>query len=243
MTQSPPPPPPPPGYPPQPPRATTSPGKGLAIASLLCGIGGLLTCGVSSLVGVILGIVALAKMSQASATQGKGLAIAGLVVSAIGILVIPLLAILAAILIPSVSVARGEAYRMEFTANLRQLSVAGMAHTAEKDGRLPSADAWPAELGEYVGGSIDEMTAAPSDREAGRAVAMNAAIAGRGIAEVQNPSRTVLFYECAPGSPPAGGPDLLPPQPRYRAEYVVAFVDGHVEAVPPERVFDLVWEP
>jgi len=60
-----------------------SKGPTLAIASLICGIGGLLTCGLSAVVGVILGIVALVKLNKAGATSGKGLAIAGLVVSAL----------------------------------------------------------------------------------------------------------------------------------------------------------------
>jgi hypothetical protein len=88
-------PPPPPGYPAPPP--ATPPGKGLALASLLCGIGGLLTCGLTALVGVILGILALVKIAKGAAT-GKGLAVAGLVVSGLVVIVAPILAMSAAFL-------------------------------------------------------------------------------------------------------------------------------------------------
>jgi hypothetical protein len=53
----------------------------------------------------------------------------------------------------------------------------------------------------------------------------------------------VLFFEAAYASPPAGGPELLPEEPRGPRGYVVAFVDCHVECVPPERLDELVWEP
>jgi len=46
----------------------------------------------------------------------------------------------------------------------------------------------------------------------------------------------------AAGRPPAGGPDLLPDRPRYGFAYVIAFCDGHVEAVRPEDIGDLVWD-
>jgi len=57
--------------------------SGLAIASLICGIAGLLTCGVGAAVGLVLGIVALVKISHSQGRMGgQGLAIAGVVVSA-----------------------------------------------------------------------------------------------------------------------------------------------------------------
>ena len=232
-----------PASPPETPQ-TKPPGKGLAIASLVCGIGGLLTCGLSAIVGVILGIVALVKMSKAPATGGKGLAIAGVVVSGLGVLLIPVMGMLVAILLPAVSSARDQARKVAFMNNLRQLSVATMMYTTEQDGRLPPHQSWQEEL-ERQGhvGNIDDLTRAPSEPEAGRAVAMNAALAGLRIGEVAAPSRTVLFFECRPGAPPAGGPDLLPPEPRYRGGYVIAFCDRHIETVPPERVHDLIWDP
>jgi hypothetical protein len=51
--------------------------NGLAIASLVTSIAGLFTCGVSSIVGIILGIVSLNQIKQRN-QDGRGLALAGI---------------------------------------------------------------------------------------------------------------------------------------------------------------------
>ena len=72
-------PPPTPGSPPPPPPKTS----GLAITSLVLGCLGLLTCGITSLVGLILGIVALVRINKSKGQLGgQGLALAGTIVSA-----------------------------------------------------------------------------------------------------------------------------------------------------------------
>ena len=74
-----------PGYQPK-------PGSGLAIASLVCGILGVLTgififSGLSlGLAGIVLGIVALVKVKNGTAS-GKGMAIGGIVTGALGMIV------------------------------------------------------------------------------------------------------------------------------------------------------------
>jgi len=61
--------------------------SGLAVASLVLGIAGLCTCGVTSLVGLILGIVALGKVNRSGGTLGgRGVAIGGIVASALTLL-------------------------------------------------------------------------------------------------------------------------------------------------------------
>lgn len=67
------------GYlpPPQPNRT-----NGLAIGSLVCSIAGLVTCALSSIAGVILGVIALKQIKQ-TGEEGRGMAIAGVVVGAI----------------------------------------------------------------------------------------------------------------------------------------------------------------
>jgi hypothetical protein len=72
---------------------TTSPApagaktSGLAIASLVCGIAGLCTAGLGSIVGLILGLMALKKIGDSGGrVGGRGLAIAGLAVSVVTVL-------------------------------------------------------------------------------------------------------------------------------------------------------------
>lgn len=57
------------------PQQTTN---GMAIASLVCSIAGLATCGLTSIVGVILGVIAMQQINQ-SGQQGRGLALAGII--------------------------------------------------------------------------------------------------------------------------------------------------------------------
>ena len=222
--------------------------SGLAIASLVCAIVGFCIPVVGGILAVVLGAVALSKISKsAGATSGKGLAIAGLVVSAFSILVIPVIAILVAILLPAMVVARDMACGVQSISNVKQLCMAAEVYATEQDQQLPPPDSWPQVLEMYLGGktTADKLLADPGDEEAGRAYAMNAKLTEQysRLPLIRQSSRTVLFFECAPGSPPSGGPELLPTKPRHARGYVIGFCDGHVEAVDPEKVKQLIWDP
>ncbi len=76
------------GYSPAPTRATGSPTKGLSIASMVLGICGIVlafcyypVAFICAVIGVVLGGVALSKMSSGGDRSGRGMAIAGLVCS------------------------------------------------------------------------------------------------------------------------------------------------------------------
>lgn len=102
------------GYAPPPP----PPSKGMAIASLVLGISGMVVCPPVGLIGLILGIIALMNANKKSGTHGgRGLAIAGISTGAISLLFIPVL--LVSILLPSLSRARELAKRAVCMANLR----------------------------------------------------------------------------------------------------------------------------
>lgn len=231
------------------------PGRnGPAIASLILGILGPCTAGLASVPGLILGIIGIGKATKSGgAVGGKGLAVAGTVLSALGCLMLLLAPVLVAILLPALSSAREEVFQAKFANSLKQLNLGAQVYAAEHNNRLPPPDTWHEWLNEdYLGVPAEEITAAPTEPDAGRAVAMNSHLQpreggnpseGLSIGAVRQRWRTVLFFECAPGSPPAGGPELLPPEPRYAGEYVIAFCDGHVERVPPQQIGKLVWDP
>ncbi|GAA3082883.1 DUF4190 domain-containing protein [Streptosporangium carneum] len=69
------------GYGAQPPRGN----NGMAIASLILGIAGLAVCGVTSIVGIVLGHISLGQIRR-TGEEGRGMAIAGLVLSYFGVL-------------------------------------------------------------------------------------------------------------------------------------------------------------
>ncbi|MEV4383245.1 DUF4190 domain-containing protein [Streptosporangium sp. NPDC049644] len=68
------------GYGAPPPRGN----NGMAIAALIMGIAGLFVCGLTSIVGVVLGHVSLGQIKR-TGEEGRGMAIAGLVLSYFGI--------------------------------------------------------------------------------------------------------------------------------------------------------------
>jgi len=118
----------------------------------------------------------------------------------------------------------------------KQLCAAADIYTTTHDGKLPPADTWP---------QVIKMPEVPMDRilAGGRPWAMNRLLGGVALTAVPKRGETVLFFECKPGSHPAGGPELVPAQTRREGRYVIGFVDGHAELVAPAELGRLVWNP
>ena len=116
------------GY--SPPAQTGS--SGLAIAALVLGVCGFIpVVGIlTALVGIVLGIIVLAKHRP-----GKGLAIGGIASGAVSLLVIH--ALMVSILVPSLSRARGLAKRAVCAANLHQFGVAVQAYMFDNEETAP----------------------------------------------------------------------------------------------------------
>ena len=131
--------------------------------------------------------------------------------------------------------------------NAKQLCLAMIMYSDEHDGRFPPADNWPGVLESNLGHN-ETILRSPFNREAGRAWAMNAHLGSRQRSDIDQPHRVVLVFEARFGSPPSGGRELLPEEPpEHRGfanrGYVIGFLDGHVEIVPPDRLGELLWEP
>jgi hypothetical protein len=214
--------------------------SGSAIASLVLGICGFFTCGLAALVGLILGIVGLHSISKSGGRlKGQGLAIAGIAVSAVSMVLVPLTVMMTAILAPALSKARSQAKTAVALNNAKQLCLALQMYCDDHKGHLPPGDRWPEALQPYIGQSKTILTS-PFEPGGGRAWAINPNLS---MLNIPRGAKIVLFFEARPGSPPAGGPELLPERPRGRTGYVIGFVDGHVESVRPERLDELRWEP
>lgn len=217
--------------------------SGMAIASLVLGICGFVSCGISSIVGLILGIIGLGSIKKsAGQLKGQGLAIAGIAVSALGIVLMPLIGLMMAILTPALVSARHQARSAATMHNAKQLCLAMIMYSDEHDGRFPPADNWPDALAPYLGHE-EKILRSVFNPEAGRAWAVNAHLGARQQSDIAQPHRVVLVFEAAYGSPPSGGRELLPEKPRGHRGYVIGFLDGHVESVRPERLDELVWQP
>jgi hypothetical protein len=213
--------------------------SGLAIASLVLGICGFCTAGLTAIVGLILGIIGLKAIGRsAGQLKGHGFAVAGVAVSAVSVTLIVLLLLS----IVALSWARDRARTMTAIAHANQLCLAFAMYCDENDGRFPPGDEWPDALDRYFPRNATILTS-PFDSDAGRAWAMNARLSNRRIRDIHAGHRTVLIFEARFGSPPAGGPELLPDKPRGRKGHVILFADYHAECVPPERIDDLIWSP
>ena len=79
--------------PPGVPQAGQPKASGMAVASLICGVVGLCTAGLGGIPGLVLGLVALKRISRSNGPAGgKGLALAGTILSALGLLLLLVLA-------------------------------------------------------------------------------------------------------------------------------------------------------
>ncbi len=215
--------------------------SGLAVASLILGIFGFCTFGLTGIIGLILGIVGLCVITQsAGRLKGNGLAIAGIVISTVSLIML-LIAFLIAILTPALSHAKHQARSAVSVNYTRQLCLATQLYCQDNDDKFPSPDNWPELLSNYI--KDEKILNSPFDYHARRACAMNDRLNGRKLTDIKNHAQTVLIFEAKFGSPPAGGPDLLPEVPRGKNGYVIGFVDSHIEFVQQERVDDLIWTP
>jgi len=214
--------------------------SGLAITSLVLGCLGLLTLGITSLVGLILGIIALVRIHKSGGqVGGKGMALAGTIVSA----VVLLLALVAAAVVPGMlAKAKQKANHIRCMNNVKQLNLGLMMYASDNNDRLPSGTNWCDVLMPYV---KEEKTYVCSSGKPDQRChyAFNVKLAGREMKDIQTPSQTVLIFETDGGWNAAGGEELLPAKPRHSGAYAVGFADGHAELVRAARLEKLRWEP
>ncbi|HOX56093.1 MAG TPA: DUF4190 domain-containing protein [Candidatus Paceibacterota bacterium] len=224
-------------------RVTAAPkANGMAVMSLVLGCLGILTCGLTSLVGLVLGIIALVRIKKKNGQLGgRGLALAGTIVSAVFLLLAP---ITAAIFLPAHAKARATANSHHCISNVRQLNLALLMYATDHHDQFPAGTNWCDALIPYLGGMTNAFICpkgAPNQR---CHYALNAQLAGRELTDSEaRRSQTVLVFECDGGWNVSGGHELLPAKPRHADAYVLGFADGHAEMGQPARIEQLCWEP
>ena len=215
----------------------------LALFSLVCSALGLLSMPVGmplgatalmGLAGLVLAIAALVCIFRSRGlTTGYTSAALGIVLSCLCLIST----------FPTLGHPPGPFIEMEIRSNIKQLCLVGLCYTTDHDGRFPPPDSWHDVFvsNKYV--RDDSIFKDPRNPDAGRAYAMNAHLAGLRLVELEERPRTVLFFECAPGSPPSGGRELLSREPPHGGGYFIGMLDAHVEWVPPEDLDRLIWDP
>jgi hypothetical protein len=228
--------------PPLPAGAAPTGGKtsGLAVASLVLG---LLPCGITSLFGLICGIMALGKISKnPGALRGKGLALTGTILSAVFLIMVPFL-VLPALLLPALAAAKQKAMMINCMNNEKQLAIAMKIYAADNHDHLPPAATWCDAITNEAGS--DKIYKCPAANSSSRCdYAFNAKLEGLDPGKVD--PQTVMIFESDSGWNAHGGPQLAA-STRHGAGHnirtVVAFADGHAEVVTQTRFNSLRWDP
>jgi hypothetical protein len=208
--------------------------SGLAIASLVLSILGLFTC-ITMIPGIILGIVALVKIGHsAGRLKGTGMAIAGITVP---VAAIPIIAMLAAILIPALVRTKETAYKMVCATNLSGLGKTMLLYAGDYEDKFPTSSEWCDLLIKYQNVQPEQFRCKASlEGPCNYAININL----KKLSMSANPG-TVLLFETTPGWNQAGGPEMLSTENHQDTGCNVVFIDTHVEFVRTEDLGRLRW--
>ncbi len=170
--------------------------SGLAIAAFVMGLLSI-TCVLWPLLvvpAIICAIIAIVKIGKSNGQlKGKGLAVTGLVIPSVMTLLMPVIAMVLAIMMPALSKAREQATKVVCLNNMRGLSVAMMIYANDYDDTLPTEN-WCDLLIEQADVSPKSFVCVDSDAIEGESsYAMNKHLAGKKLGDV--PANVVLYFE------------------------------------------------
>jgi hypothetical protein len=210
--------------------------SGMAIASLVLGLLGF--CGITALVGLILGIVALIRIRHsAGRLKGGGLAIAGMAVS--GGMLLFALPIMAGLLLPALAKAKHKAQNINCANNARAVALAVRLYADENEGKCPPAVNWCDAVQNNV--PAPRYFQCPQRRGEQSGFGFNAKLAGRTLSSI--PPDTVMLFEADGGWNFSGGSNDVVSSPPHGRSYVFGFADGSARQVTRDELPQLRWEP
>ena len=221
--------------------APTPKTSALAVTSLILGVLGVFTCGISALVGLVLGIIALVKISNSRGAQkGHGLALAGTIVSGVFLLMIP---IFAAMTLPALAAAHDKAFQIKCVNNEKQLALAIKINSDDNNGHFPPAATWCDAIQPEAGGNNQLFRCPATDSTNRCGYAFNAKLGGLDEGKVNQ--QTVMIFESDAGWNANGGRELMITTARHnhRRTFIVAFADGSMQQVSETQFKMLRWDP
>jgi hypothetical protein len=208
----------------------------LATASLVLGFLGLLTCGVTALIGLILGIIALVKIKQSRGALGGGsIALVGTIASGIILLM--------AILFITFAKLEGipHAYRNTCVANIRLLENALNTYAVYNQNHYPAATNWCDALLQTDASLTNNFRCLADSSRSRCSYAFNAQLSGAEVSKVD--PNTVVIFESSGGWNLSGGKELLLAKPRHYNRVLVLLAGGHLEQLPESELVQLRWNP
>jgi prepilin-type processing-associated H-X9-DG protein len=136
--------------------------------------------------------------------------------------------------------------------NLKALSRAMSLYLADNEQTFPPAEVWYDRLLPYLPDA--DALQCPSGRRYQCGYAFSAALGGMKPDVLTESWHTVMFYESDGGWNAAGGPELLPDQPRHFGGDNYGFADGHAQWFARKRLPDgtrakearddgVIWDP
>jgi hypothetical protein len=223
-----------------PPLTAVAPAKtsGMAVTSLVLGILGMFTCGLTALFGLIFGIIAIIKVnSSGGKLKGFGLALAGTIISGFFLLMIPLFA---AMLLPALAAAKQKAQEINCVNNEKQLALAIRIYSGDNTDHFPPAATWCDAIKASVGS--EKVFKCPAADGSSRCdYAFNVKLDG--LEEDKINPQTVEIFESDAGWNASGGPELMIGKARHARMFVVAFADGSVHQIRESQLPSLRWDP
>jgi hypothetical protein len=229
--------PPPPLPPPLPNAWATSPTKisGLAIASFILGGLGLVTVGITSVPGLVLGIVGLRKIRKSQGKlHGGGLAIGGICVSGVTFLLLPLVLALS---IPAINQSRARTRNNQCMDNMKQIALCLHVAACENGEKLPQANQWCDAIANQI--SDPGVFACPRAGRQRCGYGYNAKLSGADITKARGD--TVMLFESKDGWNQSGGRGEM--LSRHGEVYFVALLDGSARQVAASELSKLRWDP
>lgn len=169
------------------------------------------------------------------------MALAGTIIGAIVTVLLPILAIVAAILIPNFIHAREMARQANCLNNVRELYIAAQLYADDHDDCFPIAETWNDSLKPYLKNPDAFICPVVESKEPSYAI--NNQLTGFREGDVQMAADTVVLFESIPGNNRSGGPESLLSSPRHPQGNTIGFVDGHVKSVQTSETSNLNWYP
>lgn len=145
------------------------------------------------------------------------------------------------ILGPMFGQAREKALQTACASNLKQLGLAAMMYIHDHDETLPDVT-WAEDLFPYT--KNRQIYTCPKRPDLPVGYAINAAVVGVAMADIENPAQTVLFFETSiEDENPVGTSEDIPPEGVHNGGINVGFVDSHVKWMRVEDARRLLEEP
>jgi hypothetical protein len=218
----------------------------LSVASLILGILGIFSLGVTALFGLASGIAALARLgNETNPGRSRRAAMVGTTISAFMVMMIPYF-VLSGMLFPSITGAREKARRSICEANVKEMGIAFLMYEQDYNDFFPPSATWNQAIIPYL--KSPKLLLCPSSRFVDRALpgyAMNAKLGSMDGRCLYRPSDTVLLFETEPGVNRAGGRESLTHIPRHFDGENYCYSDGcvlwqHRQAM---LYYTIAWEP